>query len=234
MCPGADVSWLLPIAKRLAVQAAPKPARLHLVTSDQLYELGIKLMDGAEQLDPVHKGGAFQYRDGLTIALLALVPLRRRTLAALRVGEHLLKSGDLWMLEIPAKDTKTKRPLDYLLSAHLSERIDRYLAHFRAAIPGAATHAGLWPSNWGRPMADGAIYVRVRQRTREAFGFPVNLHRFRHAAATFWSISDPENVRGAKDLLGHSSFRTTEKNYVMTQSRLAGRALARAIARIRR
>jgi integrase/recombinase XerD len=233
MCPGADVSWLLPIAKRLAAQAAPRPARLHLVTSDQLYALGMELMDGAKQLDPPHKDDAFQYRDGLIIALLALVPLRRRTLAALRVGEHLLKSGDLWVLEIPAKDTKTKRPLDYLLSAHLSARIDRYLAHFRDAIPGAAKHAGLWPSNWGRPMADGAIYDRVRQRTREDFGFPVNLHRFRHAAATFWSISDPKNVRGAKDLLGHSSFGTTEKHYVMAQSRLAGRALARAIGNAR-
>jgi hypothetical protein len=28
----------------------------------------------------------------------------------------------------------------------------------------------------------------------------VNLHRFRHAAASFWSIRDPVNVRGAKDL----------------------------------
>jgi integrase/recombinase XerD len=234
LCPGADVSWLLPIAKRLAAQAAPKPARLHLVTSDQLYALGIELMDGAEPSDSVHKGDAFRYRDGLIIALLALVPLRRGTLAALRVGEHLLKSGDLWVLEIPAKDTKTRRALNFLISAHLSARIDRYLAHFRDAIPSATKHDGLWPSNEGRPMDDGTIYDRVRQRTHEAFGFPVNLHRFRHAAATFWSSNDPKNVRGAKDLLGHASFGTTEKYYVMAQSRLAGRALAQAIGSARK
>src|SRR5262249_48780801 len=106
MCPGADiVSWLLPIAKRLAAQAAPKPARLHLVTSEQLYALGIELMDDAEPSASVHKGGAFQYRDGHHRASCG--PLRRGTLAALRVGEHLLKSGDLWVLEIPAKDMKT-------------------------------------------------------------------------------------------------------------------------------
>src|SRR5262245_7428475 len=64
-------------------------------------------------------------------------------------------------------------------------------------------------------------------RTRS--DFPVNLHRFRHAAASLWSVRDPKNVRGAKDLFGHSSFRTTEKHYVMAQSRLAGRALALAI-----
>jgi len=229
MCPGADISWLLPIAKRLAAQAAPKPVRLHLVTSDQLYALGIELMDDTEPSGSVHQGDAFRYRDGLIIALLAVAPLRRGTLAALRVGEHLLKSGDLWALEIPAKDMKTRQSLDFLLSGPLSARIDRYLAEFRDVIPGATRHKGLWPSNKGRPMDGGAIYARVRQRTRDALGFPVNLHRFRYAAATLWSVSDPKNVRGARDLLGHSSFRTTENHYVMAQSRLAGRALALAI-----
>jgi site-specific recombinase XerD len=148
---------------------------------------------------------------------------------ALRIGQHLLKCGDLWVLDIPPEDTKTRQPLDYPIAEKLSERIDRYLANFRRVIPGASKHNGVWASNQGQPMDDSAIYNRVVQRTQEAFGFPVNLHQFRHAAATFWSIQDPANVRGAKDLLGHSSFGTTEKHYIMAQSRLAGRALARAI-----
>src|SRR5262249_25441949 len=137
---------------RLAAQAAPKPARLHLVTSDRLYALGIELMNDAEPSGSVDKGNAFLYRDGLIIALLAVAPLRRSTLAALRTGEHLLKSGDLWVLEIPAKDIKTRQSLDFLLSGPLSARIDRYLAEFRGAIPGATKHNGLWPSKKGRPI----------------------------------------------------------------------------------
>jgi len=80
-------------------------------------------------------------------------------------------------------------------------------------------------------MDDGTIYDMVCRRTREAFGFAINLHRFRHAGVTFWSIHDPKNVRGTKDLLGHSSFDTmTERFYAMAQSRVAGHALARAIS----
>jgi hypothetical protein len=41
-------------------------------------------------------------------------------------------------------------------------------------------------------------------------------------------------VRGVKDLLGHTSFDTTEKHYIMAQSRIAGRALASAVDRIRK
>jgi integrase len=70
---------------------------------------------------------------------------------------------------------------------------------------------------------------RTLSPNAQGLGLSVNLHQFRHAAATFWSIQDPANVRGAKDLLGHPSFGTTEKHYIMAQSRLAGRPLARAI-----
>ena len=78
-------------------------------------------------------------------------------------------------------------------------------------------------------MCAMAIYEAVFRRTKKAFGFGVNIHRFRHAAASFWSIHDPANVRGAKDLLGQWSFGTTEKHYIMGHSRLAGRVLARAV-----
>jgi len=201
------------------------------------YALGIELMDAAvanvNAAKRLNKAHAFQYRDGLVIALLALIPLRRRTLAALRIGRHLVKTGDLWSLDIPAADTKAGRPLEYPISKKMSERIDVYLEKFRRRIPGADKHTSLWASNQGCPMCGMAIYAAVRKRTKKAFGFGVNLHRFRYAAASFWSIQDPANVRGAKDLLGHASFGMTE-NYVMAQSRLAGRALAQAINVVRR
>jgi integrase len=238
ICPDADWSWLLTIIKRIAATASRKAGKYNLVTSDRLYALGIKLMDGAvadaSATQRINKAHAFQYRDGLAIALLALIPLRRRTLAALRIGRHLVKTGDLWSLDIPAADTKAGRALDYPISREMSKRINLYLEQFRGRIPGADKHMSLWSSNQGRPMCGMAIYAAVRKRTKKALGFAVNLHRFRHAAASFWSSQDPVNVRGSKDLLGHASFGTTEKHYVMAQSRLAGRALAHAVDTLRK
>jgi integrase/recombinase XerD len=234
ICPCEDWSWLLTIIKRFAAQAKPKPEKHHLVTSETLYALGIKLMDGAitnanaaKNMSIAH---ALDYRDGLIIVLLALIPLRRRTVAALRIGKHLVRSGDLWALDIPANDIKTKRPLDYPISPELSGSIDLYINQFRCRISGAGAHDYLWTSSrGGRPMNDGGIYNTIRGRTREALGFPVNLHQFCRAAATLWSSRDPANVRGSKDMLGHTTFNTTEKYYIMAQSRVAGRVLARAI-----
>jgi integrase/recombinase XerD len=233
ICPGVDWSWLLTITKRIAAAAPRRHPKYHLVTSDRLYALGLELMDGvvtdAAAAEHISKAHAFQYRDGLIIAFLALIPVRSRTLVAMRIGNHVVKTGDLWGLDIPAADTKSQRPLDYPIPRELSARIDLYLERFRSRIPGAERHTAPWASNQGRPMCAMAIYDAVRNRTRKAFGFPVNLHRFRHAAASFWSIQDPANVRGAKDLLGHYSFGTTDKHYIMGQSRVAGRVLARAV-----
>lgn len=229
--PKVDWSWLLRISRRIKARAKSRPERHHLVTSEILYDVGIKLMDDALRSGRPATSWRVQtaFRDGLIIALLALIPLRRRTLAALRIGKHLVKCGEHWVLDIPPADVKTKQPLDYPISPELSHRIDTYVDQIRSKTAGARTHDYLWASGRGRPMGEGVINNAVRRRTRKALGFPVNLHRFRRAAATLWSIQDPANVRGSKDLLGHASFATTEKYYVMSQSRLAGRALGRAI-----
>ncbi len=233
LCPENDWSWLLAIIKRIAVKARPLPPRNSEITSEQLYALGIDLMDRAASAAIVlavpTKSHALQYRDGLLIALLACIPLRRRTAAAIRIEKQLVRAGQLWALDIPAEDTKSRRAMEFSLWAELSERIDTYLSKFRGSIPGASRHDGLWASNKGRCMDGGAIYDMVCRRTCTGFGFPVNLHRFRRAAATFWALEDPENVLGIKDLLGHYSFATANNHYITKQSRVAGRKLSNII-----
>ena len=97
ICPSMEWSWLLTITKRLTTQAPRKHERRHQVTSEQLYALGIELMERAvtnsKEATHITKVDAFDYRDGLLIALLARIPLRRRTIATLRVGTHLVKSA---------------------------------------------------------------------------------------------------------------------------------------------
>jgi integrase len=229
-----DWSWLLTITKRIAAAAPRRPKRFESVSSDKLYHLGIELMDKAvaeaEAQRALSKATDMQYRDGLLIAMMAVVVPRLRTVTALKNGTHLIRSGELWLLEIPPEDVKGKRALDFTISAGFSRRIDLYLGKFRPRIPGAEQHTGLWASNKAGPMSTSAIYNAICTRTEKAFGYRVNPHRFRHAAGTLWSIEDPENVRGVKDLLGHASYdKTTETHYVMGQSRMAGRTLAKAI-----
>src|SRR5688572_6102898 len=59
---------------------------------------------------------------------------------------------------------------------------------------GAATHRGLWPSNLASPIDGGGIYEAVRRRTLSAFGFAVNLHRFRHSEDLPEDVALPESA----------------------------------------
>ena len=70
-------------------------------------------------------------------------------------------------------------------------------------------------------MSAAAIFNRVAKRTKAEFGHPIGLHMFRHCAATTIAVEDPEQVLIAKDLLGHSSFSTTERYYIMAQQNSA-------------
>lgn len=232
LSPKTDWTWLGPIANAARPIGKPKPKRY--VTGNVLYALGIQLMDDAEA--EANAAGAVSvrlakmHRDGLLIAFLASVPLRRGTCAKLRIGEQLIRSGDHWELDIPASDTKTRVALAYSISPSLSERIDIHLLKYRSQFKGAHAHESPWASQQGRAMNGSVLYEAIERRTSAAFGFSVSPHRFRDAAATFLSERDPANVRAAKDLLGHASFDMTEKHYIMAQSRMAGRALAQAIA----
>src|SRR5262249_46070723 len=84
ICPSTDWSWLLTLSKRIKAAAPRKPRKYHLVTSEQLYTLGVELMDravaDADSAKRISKAHALEYRDGLAIALLALIPMRSRTL----------------------------------------------------------------------------------------------------------------------------------------------------------
>lgn len=232
--PHGDHRWIYQLSRRIARRATDLPRRT--APSDDLAALGRDLMvqavANADATGRISQEDAKSYRDGLMIALLAAVPVRRRTLAGLRIGEHLVRSGDGWQLDIPAELTKTGAALDYVLSRSLSASVDVFLERFRPAYSGADNHNGLWPSTHGRPMAANTILQSVTRRTEAAFGFPVSPHRFRNAAATFLTVHAPENARAAKDLLGHATFATTEKHYIAAQSRIAGRALAAAVRRL--
>jgi hypothetical protein len=75
------------MTKRIDARARPRSDRSRGVTSAQLYSIGLGLMAKAENAalvaGHVAKKDALTYCDGQIIALLAAVPLRKRTFATL-------------------------------------------------------------------------------------------------------------------------------------------------------
>ena len=173
------------------------------------------------------------FRDGLMIALLAATLLRRRNLASLEFGVHLMRLPESYLLCIPAAEVKNRRPIEGLLPDRLTPLIDRYVEFHRPRLlQGSATDA-VWITKDGEPMPINAVGLRIIKVTRRIFGTPVSPHRFRHAAATTIATDDPAHTMIIRSLLAHTTHGTAERFYNLAQMIDAGRRHSATISRLR-
>ena len=175
-----------------------------------------------------------RYRDGLMIALLAFIPPRRKNLAALEIGRHLVREGDSWFVIIPREETKTRTSIEFPvpeLLEHISRRISISFAHECSGDP---TCAALWLNSRGGALAYAKIGDIISRHSMTRLGLRITAHDVRDAAATTWAIFKPEQIGVARDLLGHSDLRTTTKYYNRARGIEVSRAHNQLIAAIRR
>lgn len=226
-----DFTWIAAIACRLKATYPARSKHHRVKTSDELFSLGLALMDQAEagrngSRKPTIKDAQL-YRDGLAIALLAVVPLRRSNLAQLSIGRNLLQAGAEWVICLSADETKSRREYEASLGS-VSPRVDHFLQVFRPVFHNATKHPALWPSTKGVPLTGNAVYDLIIRRTRAHFGQAVNPHLFRDGAATLWALQAPAVIEGASALLGHSDVKMM-RYYNQARSIAAGRQLAAII-----
>lgn len=230
---GMDCSLLPDIAARVRARHRAVRGKGHLRLSEELLALGQALLARAAGLQGLE--AAVLHRDGLLVALLALVPLRRRNLAALAIGRQVVRQGAGWHIAIPAGETKTRAPIELPWPGILAEPLEAWLALHRPLLCARCgrwarpLEDALWVSSDGSPMTQMAIYDRIRLHTRAAFGKAINPHLFRDAAATTLALGDPARVRVAAAVLGHRSFATTERHYRQATGLQAHRAFVAVV-----
>jgi integrase len=219
-----DWTWIRQVASRIRMHAKPvRQKRDRMVSSRELLLLGQQLMlDAPAQPTPCRR--ARTYRNGLIISFLATRPLRQRNLAGIELDRTLVRRGTAWWIEIPAEETKTRRPIEVPWPEALTPALEIYLNEHRPLLTkrvGRWTRPvgnALWVSSDGSPMRQRALYDMIVARTVEAFGKPINPHLFRDCAATSIAIEDPVHVRIASQILGHRSVASTERYYNQAQT----------------
>ena len=183
---------------------------------------------------PISKNSAVLYRDGLMISLLAFIPIRRKNLAALEIGRHIVSEGDGWSVIIPAEEAKTGAPIEFQVPDLLIPYLALYLDLVRPYLLRRPGCAALWASDKGGALCYGAINNSITRHSMSRLGFQVTLHDARDAAATTWAISAPDQIGVARDLLAHSDLRTTIRHYNRARGIEASRAYRQVIADMRR
>jgi len=233
LAPTSDWAWLAKIQYRWAREARPRERRHRMVDPRRLLELGFRLMDSASDAELAPRERARQFRDGLLIALLVVVPLRRRSLTALQLDKQVRRIGNGFRITLAPEDTKAGHAVDFDVPTELTNYITRYLADYRPIFPGARTSKAMWLSSKPGVLGGEAIYDLVCRRTLAAFGVTVYPHLFRTITATTIAREAPDKIAIARDLLTHSKLDTTVQHYIQAQTVRAGRDHAALIARLR-
>jgi integrase/recombinase XerD len=215
MAPTQNYRYLKLSRRRLKARMRPtRDKRSRMVSSRQLLELGLELIERAEtQAFAREVWRACTYRDGITILVLASRPIRRRNLAQMRLGLNLAKRNETYELAFDGASMKNHRSVSYPLAPQLTAFIDRYLDYYRPILLGSRKNDHVWIS-WRRvAMSEDCLYKMIVQHTRKAFGHPVNPHLFRDIAVTSAASEKPEYAFLSLSLLQHGDHRTAEKHY---------------------
>jgi len=228
MLPEHDLAWLKSMKARLHSAAPLQRASGPVITSLQILQVGLSLMDQNKPSDQGHLtlSDAISYRDGLMIALLVFAPLRRRNLASLEIGRHVIGEGNNRYIVVPASETKTRTPIEFAIPELLLPDLDIYLRVVRPRLLKDTQCQALWISPRGTALRYGAFGDIISRHTLARLGTRLSPHDTRDAAATTWALFDPTKIGTATDLLSHTDGRTMQRHYNRAKGFEASRAYA--------
>ena len=237
--PAQDWRWLADLRRALERAARRQgPVRRkqgRILPSGELFEVGFRLMREAHlDADRPLRGRARDVRDGLMIALLAARPLRIKNFAGLRLGLHLRTTTSGYLIDIPANECKSGRPIETFVPEELTPWIALYLDVYRPILLRQRQSDCLWVADKTVAYRSEALSQRIAMLTLKHFKVSISPHLFRDCAATTIATDDPEHVLSIAVLLGHSTLRTAENHYNHSRGVDANRHFQSNIRQLRR
>jgi len=176
-----------------------------------------------------------RYRDGTMVAFLSMMPIRRRALAGLIIGQSICFLPGRIQIALPEDLTKTGVPWEATVSEKIAPLLRGYLERVRPKLMarGRQEHDVLWVGDWGARYQLNYLGHKIGRITEKIIGVRVTPHLFRDAAATTLARRSPDAARIIPPVLGHSSNLTSQKHYIHAGSIEAGRGLMGVINQIK-
>lgn len=207
-----------------------------VLSSAVLLRAGLTLASSGAQAANTRLEEAKRQKDGTMVAVLALLPVRRRAFVGLRLGQSIHLSGDNIYISLPEELTKTGVAWETRVPAEVSMHLRRYVFETRPFLlsRGSEAHDLLWVSSRGAPYQLSYFGTAMAKITKRITGVRVSPHLFRDAAATTLARTSSASAALIAPVLAHTNLGTAERHYIQAGSIEAGRDYAAVLARIRR
>lgn len=173
----------------------------------------------------------------VAVAILTAAPIRAANLAAIRLGENLVKPGGPdtpYLLVFPDYDVKNQVDLTFELDDFITAVIDEYVHDYRPAVMRGSNEDWLFPGGDGGSKDSQLFGIQITDRIYKVTGLRMTLHQYRHAAAAVYLKEHPGDYETVRRFLGHRNIRTTVNFYCGLETIQASRMLNEVIKRHRK
>jgi integrase len=200
-----------------------------------LVQLPDRVWHTARRRLPGSKRSFVDLQSALAIDLLIHVPLRIQNLASLKFGTHLHWPQGRHkpaLLSIGETETKNGVQLEFEIPTALADRLRAFREEIAPMVIGERPET-IFVTWKGTPKLPPAVQIAVEKTVLRYLGVKITPHQFRHLAAKIVLDSNPGAYELVRQLLGHTSLRTTTAFYAGIDTRRAGRAHADLVMRLR-
>ncbi len=217
------------VRKRLAV--IEEPRNLH-----RLVLLPTELMKLAGKLRRAPRKAALMAQTAVAIELLLMTAIRRKNLAGLRLGRHVLLGRDPNRPEVrivlDEADTKNGQPLEFELPEASARLLLTYVHRHLPALA-APVQDHLFPGTKGRSKRPDNLAQQISKAIRDHIGCDVNVHLFRALTGRAFLRRNPGLYEVLRRVLGHQSSDTTILYYTGLETEAAVRQFDKTILELR-
>lgn len=152
----------------------------------------------------------------LMITILLHAPIRSKNLVELDFAQNIVTVGKgrgrVVRLQLPPSMTKTRRAYEAPLPQEILPLLDAWLGSHRSRVcPFPSPY--LFPNPRGQLRNRDGLAVQLTGFIERETGLRMNMHLFRHLAVKIILEHDPSHMEVARQILGHSSRRITERAY---------------------
>lgn len=169
----------------------------------ELTQLGLDLITRAQTANPLSDAAKRSARNGLMCALLAIFPIRLRSLALMRLGQHVSDLGTSIELAFSDADMKNRRRLECSVPDHLVPAFRFYLDTVRPAMS-YSDEGWFWLNVDGTRFEYAGIQGMFRRLSTRELGRTLGTHSTRHGLATALADVAPQRPGLAATILGVS------------------------------